>query len=96
MPRDLGGAKSGIGCDYSAGVLRPFFSFFALLYQRWAAVLIPVSHLALQTVVALVVNNFSGWLNGGYLALMCTGLTGFATLVASAQPVKNSKTGYKA
>ena len=57
---------------------------------------IPVGHLAFQAVVALVVNNLAGGLDGGYLALMSAGLTRFATLIASAKPVKNPEFGHEA
>ena len=58
--------------------------------------LIPVSYLALQAIVAFVIDNLAGGFDGGYLALMGAGLAGLATFVASAQPFKNAEACHEA
>ena len=72
-----------------------FFPAFALFHQRWAAVFIPVGHLAFQAVMAFVIDDFPGRLDGRNLALCRACLTGLAALLAAAQPVKDAKTGKK-
>ena len=58
--------------------------------------LVRIGYLALQAVVALVIDNLTGGFNGGNLALMSTGLAGFAALISPAQPFKNSEAGHEA
>lgn len=56
---------------------------------------IPAGYLALQVVVAFVVDNSAGGFDGGDLALVSTGLAGLTTFVAPAQPFKDAKTCYE-
>ncbi len=58
--------------------------------------IVPVGDLALQAVVAFIVDNFAGGFYCRYLTLMGTGLAGCAAFYPAAQPVKNTKAGDKA
>ena len=51
--------------------------------------LIPVGHLALEAVMALIIEDLTRGLDRGNLALVTTGLAGCATITTPAQPVKD-------
>ena len=83
---------SGIRGDHCAGILRPVFPLLALLNQRWTFLVIPIGYLALQAVVAFVVDDLACGFYCGNLALVGAGLAGLAALTSAAQPVKDTKT----
>jgi len=61
------------------------------LDQRWASSVVPVGHLAVEAVVALVLDNFTGRPNRLNLTFARTGLTGSPTLLAPTQPIEHAK-----
>ena len=57
--------------------------------------IIKISHLALEAIVAFGIDNLPRWLDRSNLALGGAGITGPATFLFTPQPVENTKPGNK-
>ena len=83
--------RSRIRGDNAAGLVPTVLTLLAFFYQRRAALVVPIGDLALQAVMAFVVDDLTRGLDRGDLALVTAGLAGRAALIATAQPVKNTE-----
>ena len=84
---------SGIRGDHCATFLSPVFALLAFLNQRWAFLFVPIGYLALQAVMALVVDDLACWLDCTDLALFGAGLARGAAVGAPPKPVEDPKSG---